>query len=118
MADEKELNEALDRLLAGKTPEEILGEGGLVNELTKRLMERVLEGELTEHLGYEKHSREGRNSGNSRNGRSSKRVKTGTREIELEVPRDRTRDPGASQGSLSGREFPRSDLDGHQHGSR
>jgi putative transposase len=89
MADEKELNEALDRLLAGRTPAEILGEGGLVNELTKRLMERALEGELTEHLGYEKHAPEGRNSGNSRNGRTSKRVKTGTREIELEVPRDR-----------------------------
>lgn len=89
MADEKEVNELLDRLLEGKKPEEILGEGGLVNQLTKRLMERVLEGELTDHLGYEKHAPEGRNGGNSRNGRSRKRVKTGTREIDLEVPRDR-----------------------------
>lgn len=89
MADEKEVNELLDRLLEGKKPEEILGEGGLVSELTKRLMERVLEGELTEHLGYEKHAPEGRNGANSRNGRSRKRIKTGTREIALEVPRDR-----------------------------
>jgi putative transposase len=89
MADEKELNELLDRLLEGKAPEEIVGEGGLVSELTKRLMERALQGELTAHLGYEKHSPEGRNRGNSRNGHTQKRVKTGTREIELEVPRDR-----------------------------
>ena len=89
MAEDKALNEALDRLVAGKTPEEILGEGGLVAELTKRLMERALEGELTEHLGYEKHAPEGRNGGNSRNGRSQKRIKTGTREIDLEIPRDR-----------------------------
>jgi putative transposase len=89
MADEKEVKELLDRLLEGKKPEEILGEGGLVNELTKRLMERVLEGELTDHLGYEKHAPEGRNGGNSRNGRTRKRLKTGTREIDLEVPRDR-----------------------------
>lgn len=39
-------------------------------------MERALEGELTDHLGYEKHAREGRNSGNSRNGRTRKRVKS------------------------------------------
>ena len=89
MADEKEVNELLDQLLEGKTPEEIVGEGGLVNELTKRLMEQVLEGELTEHLGYEKHAPEGRDRGNSRNGRSQKRVRTVTRDLEIEVPRDR-----------------------------
>jgi len=89
MVDEKEVNELLDRLLEGKMPEEIVGEGGLVNELTKRLMERVLERELTEHLGYEKHAPEGRDRGNSRNGRSQKRVRTGTRDLEIEVPRDR-----------------------------
>ena len=56
-----------------------------LEELTKRL----LEGELTEHLGYEKHATEGRNGGNSRNGRTTKRVKTDTGEVEIEVPRDR-----------------------------
>jgi len=89
MADEKEVNELMDRLLEGLSPEEIVGRDGLLDELTKRFMERALEGELTEHLGYEKHSVEGRNGGNSRNGRTSKRVKTASGEIELEIPRDR-----------------------------
>ena len=90
MADEGEgVDELLDRLLAGRKPEEILRSGGLVDELTKRLVERALEGELTEHLGYGKHAPEGRNRLNSRNGRTPKRVKTATRELALEVPRDR-----------------------------
>jgi len=90
MADkEKGVDELLDRLLAGRNPEEILSSGGLVDELTKRLVERALEGELTDHLGYGKHAREGRNRDNSRNGRTHKRVKTATRELALEVPRDR-----------------------------
>ena len=53
------------------------------------LLGSLLEGELTDHLGYEKHAREGHNSGNSRNGRTRKRVTTNTSEIEIEVPRDR-----------------------------
>lgn len=89
MADEKRVNELLDQLLEGRRPEEIMGAGGLVDALTKRLMERALEGELTDHLGYEKHAPEGRNGGNSRNGRSRKRVKTGSGEIDVEIPRDR-----------------------------
>jgi len=89
MADEKEVNELMDRLLEGLSPEEIVGRDGLLDELTKRFMERALEGELTEHLGYEKHAVEGRNGGNSRNGRTSKRLKTATGEMELEIPRDR-----------------------------
>lgn len=52
-------------------------------------MERALEGELTDHLGYEKHATDGRDGGNSRNGRTRKRVNTGTSELEIEVPRDR-----------------------------
>jgi len=90
MAEEKhDVDEMLDRLLEGKRPEEIVGGGGLLEDLTKRLLERALEGELTEHLGYEKHATEGRNGGNSRNGRTKKRLKTGTGEVEIEVPRDR-----------------------------
>jgi putative transposase len=91
MADEKEkdLNELLDSLVRGKTPEEILGESGLVKDLTRRLVERALEGEMSAHLGYDKHAVEGRNRGNSRNGRGRKRRKTGTAELEIEVPRDR-----------------------------
>jgi putative transposase len=89
---EKEVDAMLDRLLEGKRPEEVIGAGGLLEDLTKRLLERALEGELTEHLGYEKHDAEGRNGGNSRNGRTRKRVKTDTAEVDIEVPRDRDGD--------------------------
>ena len=91
MAEEKkpEVEELLDQLLEGLSPEEVMGREGLMQDLQKRIMERMLEGELTTHLGYEKHAPEGRNRSNSRNGRSRKRVKTGTGEVEIEVPRDR-----------------------------
>ena len=90
MAEGKELDALLDDLVRGKNAEEIFGKAGLVQELTKRLVERALEGEMTAHLGYEKHAVEGRNQGNSRNGRAPKRVKSGSAELEIEVPRDRT----------------------------
>jgi transposase-like protein len=86
---EKELDALVDQLLEGEQPENILSEGGLVQELKKRLVERALEGEMTDHLGYEKHAAEGRDHGNSRNGKTSKRVKTGDDEVEIGVPRDR-----------------------------
>ena len=86
---DKGVEELLDRLLEGRKPEELVGAGGLLEDLTKRLYERALEGELTAHLGYEKHAPEGRNRGNSRNGKSTKRLKTETGELELEIPRDR-----------------------------
>lgn len=62
---------------------------GFMEELYARAMEQMLEGEMDSHLGYEKHSPEGVNSGNSRNGKTSKTVKTTLGEIDLEVPRDR-----------------------------
>lgn len=83
------VDELLDSLLEGKKPEEILGSKGLAADLTKRLIERALEAEMTAHLGYEKHATEGRNGRNSRNGRVAKRVKTGSAELEIEIPRDR-----------------------------
>jgi len=86
---DRKLNELLDGLVRGKKPEEILGEEGLVRELTKRLVERALEGEMTAHLGYEKHEPAGRNKGNSRNGKAIKRLKAGRAELEIAVPRDR-----------------------------
>jgi transposase-like protein len=71
--------EILDALLAGvSSPEELMGDAGLFRQLKKALMERALGGELTHHLGYEKHDPAGRGSGNSRNGHSSKTVLTGT----------------------------------------
>ena len=89
MAEGKELDAILDSLVRGKTPEEIFGDSGLVKELTKRLVERALEAEMTSHLGYAKHATEGRNTPNSRNGRAQKRLKTDSTELEIEVPRDR-----------------------------
>jgi putative transposase len=89
MAEPESVDRMLDELLKGKKPEEILGEGGLLKDLTKRLVERALAGEMTAHLGYEKHAVEGRNTGNSRNGATAKRVLTDTGEISIEVPRDR-----------------------------
>lgn len=85
----EKVDELLDTLLEGKQPAEILGNEGLLAELTKRLVERTLEAEMTSHLGYSKHAGEGRNGANSRNGRTRKRVKTGTRDLDIEIPRDR-----------------------------
>ncbi|MBI3653715.1 MAG: transposase, partial [Acidobacteria bacterium] len=61
----------LDELMKDyRSPEDLLGEAGLFNQLKKALLERALEGELTHHLGYSKRALEGKNSGNSRNGHS------------------------------------------------
>ena len=92
MADGDAVDKMLDELLKGKKPEEILGQGGLARELTKRLVERALQGEMTAHLGYEKHAPEGRNSGNSRNGTTPKTVLDDSGEMAIEVPRDRNGD--------------------------
>jgi putative transposase len=90
MVDKRdEADKLIDELIAGKTPEEIVGEGGLLQALTKRVYERALEGEMTHHLGYPPKAPEGRNTGNSRNGKSTKTVKTGTEDIDLSIPRDR-----------------------------
>ena len=67
----------------------LTGEGGLLAQLTKRLVESALEGELTDHLGYGCHDAAGRDGGNSRNGRRSKTVLTEVGPVEIEVPRDR-----------------------------
>ena len=80
----------IDELLKGRsTVEEIAGENGLLRQLTKAIIERALRAELTTHLGYEKHTVEGRGSGNSRNGASRKRLKGDFGTVEIEVPRDR-----------------------------
>ncbi|WP_429082745.1 transposase, partial [Aeromonas veronii] len=60
-------DELIDQLLARySSPDDILGESGLLKQLTKRLAERVLEAEMTAHLGYAKHACDGKNTGNSR----------------------------------------------------
>jgi putative transposase len=82
--------ELVDELLKGyQKPEDIVGENGLLKRLTKALLERALNAELTHHLGYEKHDPAGHNSGNSRNGATSKTVKGEFGEIVVDTPRDR-----------------------------
>jgi len=82
--------EILDELLKDyQKPEDLLGQSGLLQQLSKALIERVLEGELTQQLGYEKYAAEGKNSGNSRNGKSSKTLKGKQGVIPIAVPRDR-----------------------------
>ena len=80
----------LDELLEScDGPEDVLGKGGLIRQLTGRLVERVLDAELTDHLGYDKHSSAGNGSGNSRNGYRKKTLRDDTGQMEIEAPRDR-----------------------------
>jgi putative transposase len=83
-------NELIDKLLKDyKKPEDLVGENGLLKELTKRLLERAMSAEMTEHVGYEKHDATGDNTGNSRNGTSAKTIKGSFGTMPIEVPRDR-----------------------------
>jgi putative transposase len=82
--------ELLDELLKNyKKPEDMLGENGILKQLTKALLERALQGEMNHHLGYTKNDAAGDNTGNSRNGKSKKILKGDLGVMPLEVPRDR-----------------------------
>jgi putative transposase len=83
-------DEVVDELLAGaRTEEEIVGPGGLLAQLTKRLVERALEVELTDHLGYEPHQEPPGGTGNTRNGAPPKTLVTEHGPVEIRAPRDR-----------------------------
>ena len=83
-------DELLDNLLKDyKKPEDLIGETGLLKQLTRALLERAMQAELTAHLGYARHEPTGRNSGNSRNGGYKKTVKGEFGNMEVAVPRDR-----------------------------
>jgi putative transposase len=86
-ADRQMLRELTERARAGGL--KLTGEGGLLGQLTKMVIEGALEGEMDDHLGYGKHDPAGRNSGNSRNGHRAKTVITETGPVEVSVPRDR-----------------------------
>lgn len=89
MAIDKEI---LDHLLADynyKKPEELIGKNGLLKQLTKALLERVLQAEMTFHLGHEKHVTIATKGGNARNGNSAKTIKGDFGKMPIEVPRDR-----------------------------
>ena len=83
-------DELLDALMKDyKKPEDLIGENGLLKQLTKQLLERAMQSEMTVHLGYDKHAPAGKNSGNSRNGRYKKVVKGEFGNLDVSVPRDR-----------------------------
>jgi putative transposase len=80
----------IDKLLEGyEKPEDLIGENGLLKQLTKAVVERAMNAELTHHLGYEKNQPKERSKGNTRNGKSRKKLKGDFGEVEIEVPRDR-----------------------------
>jgi len=86
-------DEILEEILKEyKNPEDLIGKDGILKELTKRLIEKAMEGELTHHLGYEKYSPTAKKNVNSRNGKSSKTIKGDFGEIPIEIPRDRNGD--------------------------
>ncbi len=86
------VDEQLIARLAGRARAgglQLTGEGGLLAQLTKRLVESALEGEITDHLGYDRHDAAGRDGGNSRNGHRAKTVLTEVGPVQIDVPRDR-----------------------------
>ena len=98
MAKKTDTNDLLESLASNvSSPEEL---ASAVAMLKKRALERMLEEEMAEHLGYEKHANEGFDGGNSRNGRTKKTVLTNTGAVELDVPRDR-------EGSFSPKAVPK-----------
>ena len=89
-AAEKRKEALIDELLQDYDgPESFWGESGLFSDLKKRMVERALDAEMNEHLGYSKHDPQGNNSGNSRNGRGKKQVVIDSDEVTLAPPRDR-----------------------------
>ena len=83
-------DDVVDELLAGaRTEEEIVGPGGVLAQLTKRLVERALEVELTDHVGYERHQEPRGGAGNTRNGSTPKRLITEHGQVGIDTPRDR-----------------------------
>jgi putative transposase len=86
--DDQLLDELVAKMRAGGT--RLSGPGGFLTEMLKAVLERGLQAELTEHLGYDKHDPAGKGSGNSRNGTTPKTLLTEVGPVPIEVPRDRT----------------------------
>ena len=83
-------NDLIDELLAGyQKPEDLIGENGLLKQLTKVLVERALQAEMTENLGHGKHAAVSNSTGNARNGKSHKILKGEFGELPIKIPRDR-----------------------------
>ena len=99
MNDKKEVKDAtaaaqqelIDHVIAGyQKPADLIGENGLLKQLTKRIFEAALKAEMAEHLGHDKHAPVGNSAGNVRNGHSTKTVTGEFGEVEIAVPRDRS----------------------------
>lgn len=91
--NDNEKNELVEELLKdidfkNLTPDQITGKDGLIKQLTKRIVEKAMNAEMDEHLGYEKHQRNDE-SDNSRNGSSKKRITTEVGTVPIDIPRDR-----------------------------
>ncbi|MYN21253.1 IS256 family transposase, partial [Rugamonas sp. FT107W] len=85
-----ELLKLADSLLANyQKPEDLIGENGLLKQLTKMLVERALEAEMTGHLGHDKSGEVTNGTANTRNGHSTKTLKGDFGALPLDVPRDR-----------------------------
>src|SRR5579859_2441887 len=89
LMDDRLLDALLERSRDEAGGLRLTGEGSMLGELVKAVLERALEAELTAHLGYERHDRAGHGTGNSRNGAISKQVQTSVGPVGLAVPRDR-----------------------------
>ena len=83
------LDKIVEELTRNATAAELVNDPSVLRELQKRLVEAALKAEMTDHLGYEKHSPDGDNTGNSRNGSSSKKILDANGEFVIDVPRDR-----------------------------
>jgi len=79
-------------LSKARTYSDLMGSEGAIKKILKNALEGMLDAELSEHLGYEKHSPSGKNSGNSRNGKTKKTLRNDNGEIQITVPRDRNGD--------------------------
>ena len=113
-----ELLKLADSLLANyKKPEDLIGENGLLKQLTKMLVERALEVEMTDHLGHDKSGTVNNDSANTRNGHSGKTLKGDFGALAIDIPRDRqgtferksspsTRCAGAASTTRSSRSTP------------
>jgi transposase-like protein len=83
------VEEIQQELGTAESIDDFFGKEGIMARLFARTLEQMLEAELTAKLGYEKYEARGRNSGNSRNGKRSRKVQSSGGEVEIEVPRDR-----------------------------
>lgn len=86
MQDPEEL---ANELAKAKSIDDFYGKDGIFARLFSKTIEQMLEGELTEELGYDRYEAEGRNSGNSRNGHYTRKMRTSSGDSEIKVPRDR-----------------------------